>query len=153
MNSEALMEYYRFVRMGTLQLLKSIDENVVDEIPKGHNNSIRWNAGHILVSEGIFFQHLLPELKSASFIPLFKFGTRPREYTSTPPAFLDLISLLENQQKELEKELEKHLTDALPQPITVGPLTLNTVEDALHFHLYHEGIHQGVIKSIQRSLT
>jgi len=51
MNSEALMEYYRFVRMGTLQLLKSIDENVVDEIPNGHNNSIRWNAGHILVSE------------------------------------------------------------------------------------------------------
>lgn len=36
-------------RNWTIQLVESLDENLLDNTPKGFSNNIRWNIGHISV--------------------------------------------------------------------------------------------------------
>lgn len=46
---EQLFEQMKLWRKWTVEFMHTIPEEFVDQILKGHNNSIRWNTGHILV--------------------------------------------------------------------------------------------------------
>lgn len=153
MDIKTLLDHYRFVRSNTLSILKNVTEEASDLIPEGHNNSIRWNAGHTLVSEALFFGALLDNPKAQQYVNLFKPGTSPREYESTPPSLEEIITLLQSQQSELEKVFESRINDTLPKPIPIGPVELKTVEDVVHFSIYHEGIHQGTMKALKNSIA
>lgn len=49
MNEEQLFKQMKMWRNWTVEFLRTIPENIVDQIPIGHKNTIRWNAGHLLV--------------------------------------------------------------------------------------------------------
>jgi uncharacterized damage-inducible protein DinB len=153
MEAKTLFDFYRYVRANTLQLLENVTEEALDVIPDGHNNSIRWNAGHILVSETFFFGAFLKNAKAKEYVDLFKMGTSPRQYVKNPPHISEIKQLLKDQQDELLQALEGHLEDVLPKPITIQNVELKTVKDIVHFSLYHEGLHQGVINSLRKTVS
>lgn len=72
MKEEHLFEQMKLWRKWTVEFLRTIPEEFVDQIPPGHNNSIRWNAGHILVGwDNTFFQPLMRRDKCLYLITSF----------------------------------------------------------------------------------
>ncbi|WP_243292875.1 DinB family protein [Bacillus sp. FJAT-47783] len=153
MDINTLLNHYRFVRTNTLSILKDVTEEASDLIPEGHNNSIRWNAGHILVSEALFFGAILDNPKSQQYVNLFKPGTNPREYESMPPSLEEINDLLQSQQSQLEKMIETRANEPLPKAVQIGPVELKTIKDVVHFSIYHEGVHQGTMKALINSIS
>jgi hypothetical protein len=47
LREEQLFVQMKLWRKWTVEYLRTIPEEVANQIPHGHNNNIRWNAGHI----------------------------------------------------------------------------------------------------------
>lgn len=121
------------------------------EIPKGFRNNIWWNIAHVVVTQQLLvykfsgLQVRIPE----QFIEKFKKGTVP-DGTATDEEIKEiaafLISTADWAKKDYNSELFKEFT-----PYTTSlNVTLNNVEDAMTFNVFHEGLHLGSILGLQK---
>nr|WP_202406225.1 DinB family protein [Pontibacillus yanchengensis] len=137
-------------RKWTVEFLRTIPEEVVDQIPQGHNNSVRWNSGHILVG---WDNTLFPAVNEERQIPqyyhlLFPNGSKPDDWTEEPPSMDELIKQLEEQPILIEQACKGHLNE----PLNESFLGMKTLGDMLVFHMNHENLHMGIIKSMKQML-
>jgi hypothetical protein len=154
------MEHYifkqlGFVRENTLSQVVGMKDEESLLIPKGFNNNIKWNLGHIYVIQEKFrFQIMGEETQLLNyFMELFGSGTKPTEWGNQElPTIHELIQLLRNQLDRIEQNLEGRLDDGIPPYTTSTGLTLSTVKELISFCLYHEGMHFDAIKSIKRMI-
>ncbi len=153
---EMLFGQNGFVRLRTLKALEATTEAMADEVAVGHKNSIRWNLGHILVSqENLMYLYGAsePGQLPSEYNDLFKGGTKPSDWKTQPPSLDKLHSLLEEQQTRLENRFGEHLNEKIAKPFKMGPtFEINTIGEILNFTIWHEGLHQGAITSIKFSL-
>ncbi|WFB59865.1 DinB family protein [Paenibacillus sp. BR1-192] len=146
--NEAIFNQLDFARGATLKSVEQLTEQEADIIPEGFANSIRWNLGHIYtVTEQFAFatageQPRLPE----GFEAWFATGTKPADWTSKPPALSELAELLQEQTARIRETFSNRLDQASAHPLTIGPVTFQTVGEFLTFSLYHEGMHTQTIK-------
>jgi len=143
------------VRGITNQTLKKIPEEISDLIPKGFNNSIRWNFGHIaFIQEKLVFE-LLGEEKNipGNYEQLFGAGTKPAEWKETPPSFTEIAEILTEQKTRIRDFLQGRLHENLPTPfINRSGITFYTVGEVFLFSFYHEALHIGTIKQLRKSI-
>jgi uncharacterized damage-inducible protein DinB len=155
MNEALFFSLNRFTRNRTLQALDKTDELVADEVPSGFSNSIRWNLGHILVTqEVLMFKNAANESMKldSNLIELFKMGTKPDSKINYP-TLEELRNLLAEQQERIERTFAGRLSELLGSPIKLGEwIEFKTIGEVLTFTIYHEGIHQGVINGIKYAL-
>jgi hypothetical protein len=89
-----------------------------------------------------------PPLRSANvFIPLLSKGTKPLEpFSANQIKYIkeNLIRTVDQTKKDYYSGLFKSYQS---YPTSTG-IILNSVEDALQFNAFHEGIHLGVILSL-----
>jgi len=144
------------VRGITNQTLKKIPEEISDLIPKGFNNSIRWNFGHIaFIQEKLVFE-LLGEEKNipGNYEQLFGAGTKPAEWKETPPSFTEIAEILTEQKTRIRDFLQGRLHENLPTPfINRSGITFYTVGEVFLFSFYHEALHIGTIKRLHKSIS
>jgi DinB superfamily len=150
MTEEQLFSQMKLWRNWTIEFLRSIPEEIADQIPPGHNNSIRWNAGHILVG---WDNTMLPAVgmkrqMSLSYHLMFPSGSNPENWTDQPPSMDELIKQLEEQPIHIENVCKGHTEDQLKEPF----LGMRTLGDMVVFHMNHESLHMGIIKSMKQSL-
>ncbi|KGP71582.1 DinB family protein [Pontibacillus yanchengensis] len=151
MREEQLFEHMKLWRNWTVSFLLEIPEGIIDRIPNGHNNNIRWNTGHILVG---WDQAIFPELNEERQLPLtfhkmFPNGSNPEIWTEQPPSMDDLIKIMEIQPNLLEKACKGHLD----KPLKESFLGMTTLGDVIVFHMNHENLHMGLIKSMKQILV
>ena len=153
---QAIIQHLETVRRLTEQAMKKIPEEISDIIPKGFNNNIRWNFGHIaFVQEKLVFASLGEKMNiPKDYENLFGAGTKPAEWKETPPTFIEIGEILSEQKSRIKDFLQGRLHDDLPTPLTnrMG-ITFNTVGEALLFSFYHEALHIETIKRLHRSIT
>ena len=127
----------------------SIDQ--LNKIPSGFNNNIIWNIAHVIATQQILIYekaHVEPTIPQDLIIH-FRKGTKPTE-------FLDLEKI-ENIKSYLYTPLDKTIEDMHQNKfkhyeaysVSTGS-TLSTVQDALQFNNFHEGIHLGSILAIRK---
>lgn len=153
--SSSIMNQYRILRGFTLGLIESLDESIADIIPEGYNNNIRWNIGHILVSQ--YYIMYGPEQAAkrmpAAYGALFGRGSTPRDWQRELPSFATLAEELRTQMERIEQDFTNRLDEVLPQPMTLGDgMEMKTFGELMIFTFYHEGWHAGYIQSLKRSL-
>ncbi|WP_433747924.1 DinB family protein [Falsibacillus pallidus] len=150
MNEEQLFGQMKMWRKWTVDFLSTIPEEMADLIPAGHRNSIRWNAGHILVGwDHTMFPSVGEERKlPQSYHMMFPRGSKPEDWDGDPPSMVTLISLLEEQVTLVERACSGRLNDRLQEPF----LHMSTVGEMLLFHMNHENMHMGTIKSMMQML-
>ncbi|GGE31271.1 formate dehydrogenase [Pullulanibacillus camelliae] len=143
----------KIVRQRTINAVKGLSDHVLDTIPEGFNNNVRWNLGHVyLVQENFAFRLAgepgeIPE----AFNEFFAKGTKPADWDSKPPTLETLIEMLENQSKRIEETFKDRLDERVKKPFTTeSGLNLNTIGELLTFSLYHEGIHFNAINLLKR---
>ena len=130
------------------KILTNTPKEQLLKIPTGYRNNIWWNIAHVVVTQ----QRIVYKLSGhAMKVPKFKKGTVP-DGTATDEE-MDMIkgflfSTVEWAQEDYENGIFKDFTEYT----TSAKVTLKDVEDAIAFNMFHEGMHLGVILSLEKML-
>ncbi|MEK5389259.1 DinB family protein [Margalitia sp. FSL K6-0131] len=147
---EILFNQLESFREWTLGLLKNITEEQADIVPKGFNNNIRWNLGHIYLDQYLWIKAVtkepipIPE----GFQEWFGFGTKPADWKTAPPRLDQLKKLLAEQPKVIRELYGNRLEEEFA-PTELG---MHTIAQVLVRTIYHEGMHAETIKLMKRFL-
>lgn len=125
----------------------------LNTVPEGFSNNIIWNIAHTIVTQQLLVYHLsdLPMLVSDDLVVRYKKGTKV-EHDVTQEE-VDLIkSLLFSPIEQTQKDYPKKIFDPYDVYVTSTNTVIASVEDAIVFNNFHEGIHLGYILALKKSL-
>ena len=134
--------------------LEKLSLNDLNTIPKGYNNNIIWNIGHIIVTEQLLVYKLsgLPMLVNDELISKYMKGTKP-EGNVTQEEVDDIKGLLFSTIQQTKTDYNSgKFTDFQEYVLSTTGNTLTKVEEAISFNLFHEGIHFGYIMALVKAL-
>lgn len=123
----------------------------LNHTPKGFNNNLIWNIGHIIVAQQalIYLQSGLDGYLPSHLYQLYKPGTKPGESVTQKEAD-ELKNLLMDLVDKTENDLEQDIFKTYKERMTGTGFYLSSFGDALEFNNYHEGLHLGYMKSIEK---
>lgn len=136
------------------QLASYLDNYTLEQlnkIPTGFSNNLIWNIGHIIVVQQrlIYGVSGLPMHVSDDLIGRFKSGTKPSRTDD-----LDTVALLKSLILSLIpitlKDFEEGKFVTYKEFTTGTGFHLASVQDALAFNNYHEGLHLGFMTNIRK---
>lgn len=134
-------------------MLENYSLDLLNKKPEGFNNTIFWNIKHIVVTQQLLTYGLsnLPLLITESETEDFRKGSKPKVDASNHDVELlkkQLFSTIEQTKKDYRSGFFKTFT-----PYTVSTKSpLTTVEEALQFINFHDGIHLGYIMALKKGL-
>ena len=143
----------KFTRMYTQGRLQPVNDEQWDIQPEGFSNTIRWNVGHIFTTMETFVQNVIPSYEPVhpEWIPLFKGGTKPTDWTVEPPTNEELLAALTDQPARVIEVLAGKLDQKLPEAMNIGKFhEMATIEAVMQFAVWHEGIHAGIIFALNK---
>ncbi|MGF2618346.1 DinB family protein [Rossellomorea vietnamensis] len=153
MEDSQLFKQMDFIRMRTIAALDNTTEEMADLVPDGFKNSIRWNLGHIYLSQENLIHSFAGEKGQIpeGFPELFGFNTSPDSWEATPPSLPELRQLLSEQPKRLKDSFLGRLSEKGEKPFQMTKeIAFETLAEVVSFANWHEGLHQGAITSIKR---
>lgn len=148
---EAIFKTLETSRELMLEFFDKYSLDQLNKIPEGFSNNLIWNMGHVLVAQQSLYYKIcgLETYISHEFTEAYKPGSRPTGNTSQEEADEVkslMLELLEKTQSDYEKGLFKNFN---PRKTLTG-FQLDTLEDAMAFNNYHEGIHYGMMLNIRK---
>lgn len=136
------------------KLLLSVDESQANRIPEGFNNNIIWNCAHVISVQQALIYQLCGQTPRVDKTLLRKFniGTKPEEYFDKN--FIeDIAEQLITTSVQMAEDLENQPFAVINPFMTAIKVELTTLEEALMFTNYHEGLHLGVITSLLKRVS
>ena len=121
------------------------------EIPKGFRNNIWWNIAHVVVTQQLLvykfsrLQVRIPE----QFVEKFKKGTVP-DGSATDAEIKEIGDFLISTAESAKEDYGNGLFKNFNEYTTSLKVTLRSVEDAITFNVFHEGLHLGAILGLQK---
>ena len=135
----------------TLKVIENLSLEQLHTIPKGFKNNIIWNLTHLVVTQQLLHYKLsgLECLISKDLIQKYTKGTVPSEkmsvndFETVKELFLKLPETLEeNYNAGVFKEYHTYNTST--------GYVLDSIETAVPFNNFHEGLHLGTIMAIKK---
>ncbi len=142
------------VRQIALHEIQATPEALFDVQPQAFNNTIRWNVGHIVYWFD-FIQSLIFAQESRipdSYAGMFNTGTKPADWSTTPPTKDELVNLLAAQLDSLSSITPGSLEEPLKAPLEMGPLRFTTAGELFNFGVSHEAMHLGTMSGMRKVL-
>ncbi|MEM7738222.1 MAG: DinB family protein [Deinococcota bacterium] len=135
-------------------LIKNISADDLLVIPKGFSNNILWNLGHVVVTQQLLSYGLsgLPLHVSDELVSQCRRGTSPNDWAS-PPDVEMLLEQLVNLPKTLREDYQAGRFDTFQPYTTSTGLRFETIEDAMTFNHFHEGLHAGAMRALKKALA
>jgi hypothetical protein len=126
-----------------LKLIEKFSLDQLNTVPKGYRNSIFWNVAHTIVTQ----QLLVYGLSNTSLLVDSK---TVHEATEEELALIKtlMFSTIEQTKIDYDNGVFKNYTPYM----TSLNVTLSTVDEAISFNAFHEGIHLGYILAMKNSL-
>ncbi|MEC3906442.1 DinB family protein [Tamlana sp. 2201CG12-4] len=136
---------------------KIIENNTLEDlnkVPKGFNNNIIWNIGHIVVTEQLLVYKLsgLETALSEEMINKYRKDTKPNGHVSQEEVNEIkglLFSTIQKTQDNYNKDLFKNYN---AYTVSTTGNTLNNVDEALQFAVVHEGLHYGYVMALLKAI-
>ena len=137
-------------------ILKEIEDLTLEQlhiIPTGFKNNIAWNFAHLVVTQQLLNYKLsgLNCLCPDELIEAYKKGTMPTK-TFTEEEFEEVKELFLGLPDTLEEDYEAGIFEEYNEYPTSTGFVLTSIESAISFNNFHEGIHYGIIRSIKKFL-
>ncbi|WP_433957188.1 DinB family protein [Cytobacillus horneckiae] len=147
---EVLFNQLETYRSDILSVLENVTGEEAEVIPKGFNNNIRWNMGHIFLDQYLWIEALTKEKGDVSeqFNSWFGFGTSPGNFNIETPSFEQLKTLLKLQPTNIKEKYGSRLEEIFP-PTEMG---MQTIEQVLIRTIFHEGMHLQAIVDIKKCI-
>lgn len=135
--------YNRFFEKYTLEQL--------NKVPQGFSNNLIWNIGHIIVSQQMLMYKASGNspMVSDALIAMYMRGTKPERDVTQEEAD-ELKGLLFPTVEKTENDYRNGLFTSYTERRTELGFQLASIEDAIVFNNYHEGIHLGVMMGIRK---
>ena len=133
--------------------LEGLSLEQVHKIPDGFKNNIAWNVAHLVVTQQLLHYKLsgLDCLCPDDLIEAHRKGTSPTK-TFTQEEFDEVTELLVGLPDTLEEDFEAGIFENYTEYPTSTGFVLTSIENAIAFNNFHEGIHYGIIRSIKKFL-
>ena len=140
-------------RQLVLKELEGLTLDEIHKIPEGFKNNIAWNVAHLVVTQQLLHYKLsgLNVLCPEELIDTHRKGTSPTK-TFTEEEFEEVKELLIGLPDTLEEDFEAGIFENYNEYPTSTGFTLSSIENAIPFNNFHEGIHYGIIRSIKKFL-
>jgi len=136
------------------QILMTTSKEELSFIPEKYTNNIWWNIVHVLVTQQLLVYKLSNSPMRLDTVLVNKFckGTRP-EAAITDEQLKQVADSLVIAIEWTKEDYEKGIFKEYTEYTTSANVTLHTVEDAIAFNVYHEGLHMGAIRAIQKHIS
>ena len=134
-------------------ILKNTSRENLLKIPDGFRNNIWWNIAHVMVTQQLLVYKLsnLPMKISQELVDKYKKGTAPNGM-ATDDEINEVLEFLFSTVEFTIEDFENGLFKNFNEYSTSAGVVLKNVNDAISFNLFHEGIHLGVILSLQKAV-
>ena len=134
-----------------LKELEGLTLDQIHKIPEGFKNSIAWNVAHLVVTQQLLHYKLsgLNCLCPDDLIDDYKKGTVPTK-TFTEEEFDEVKELLIGLPDTLEEDFKAGIFEIYDEYPTSTGFILASIETAIVFNNFHEGIHYGIIRAIKK---
>lgn len=149
------MKHYLEISLHNHKIFESFLENYQTQrlflIPEGFGNNLMWNIGHALAVQQLltYGRAGLPPVLPQAFLDAYKPGTQPPK-EEDPRLIEELKSQLYRGVQQLEKDIHAGKFDAFEPYTTRIGYEIDTIEKALHFNNYHEGLHIGYLLCLKK---
>tara|TARA_B100000768_G_scaffold152487_1_gene148198 strand:+ start:10746 stop:11201 length:456 start_codon:yes stop_codon:yes gene_type:complete len=136
-----------------LKLIEKFSLDQLNTVPKGYRNSIFWNVAHTIVTQQLLVYGLsnTPLLVDSELVKTYKKDSKTvHEATEEELALIKtlLFSTIEQTKIDYDNGVFKGYT---PYATSLN-VTLSTIDEAISFNAFHEGIHLGYILAMKNSL-
>lgn len=149
-----LVRDFSDLRAFVLKFLSSIEPDEAAKVPPGFSNSLHWQLGHLLYTQGVTLFEWCgqPSPIPRSFKAYFGLGTGPKDFDSLAPDWDELLALAKRQARALPEQVSGRLQQPLLAPQKLMNITMTTMGETLPFLLAHEGEHLAHIKRLRKSV-
>lgn len=133
-------------RNNIADFIKDLSLERVNKIPVGLKNNISWTVAHLVVTQQILCYKLsnCKMLVPNHLVEKFSKGSFPKEDLQEKE-FKEIMTLFLELPNQLEKDYKKGLFTSFKPYTTSTGIELLSIENAIKFNNYHEGIHLGII--------
>jgi hypothetical protein len=148
------IEIIRKTRSFLLNQLKDLTTEQYNKIPEGFNNNIIWNLGHMIAAQqGVCYIRagLTPRL-GEDFINSYKSGSKPEGFVDAE-GIENIKSLLFSTLDRLEEDYSNNIFGGYTAWNTRYDVEIASINDALNFLPFHEGLHSGCTTALKRLVT
>lgn len=134
--------------------LKNTEPTYLFKIPKGFNNNIWWNIAHVVITEQKLVYGLsgLPLQVDQIMVEKYQKGTFPDNAEPSPEEQEQIGELLFSLPQKTEDDYGSGIFTRFKSYMTTPKVPLNSVEDAIAFNVFHEGLHLGSIQALAKAV-
>ena len=134
-----------------LEALKDLSLEQLNQVPLGFNNNIAWNLGHMVAAQqGVcYVRGGAAMVVDVNFFSSYKPGTKPASFVDEA----ELETMKQLMITTLDRLLEDHgknIFDNYKPWTTRYGVELSSIDDAIDFLPYHDGLHAGIIMSLKK---
>tara|TARA_B110000046_G_scaffold55566_1_gene62080 strand:- start:356 stop:811 length:456 start_codon:yes stop_codon:yes gene_type:complete len=135
------------------KFLEKFSLDQLNKIPEGYRNSVFWNIAHTIVTQQLLVYGLsnTPFLIASELVNTYKKGTKTT-HEATEEELVLIKSLLFSTIEQTKIDYENGVFENYTSYTTSLDVTLTTIEEAMSFNAFHEGIHLGYILAMKNSL-
>jgi hypothetical protein len=146
-----ILQQFGVLRSTLIEMADSISEEKLTVIPAGFNNHILWNLGHLAVTQQILVYLLSGNEVSFDKQTLadFRKGSAPKIWT-TEYSYAQVRGWLLEQSEKLNADYAAGKFTNYKEYATSTGIVLKTVDDALAYNQFHEGLHMGVVQAMKK---
>ncbi|MBQ4822030.1 DinB family protein [Aquimarina sp. MMG016] len=125
----------------------------LNKVPEGFSNNLIWNIAHVVVTQQLLVYKLsgLPMMIDDEMVDKYRKGTKTEEVVNqeeVDKVKALLFSTLDQTEKDLKADIFKGFKE---YPTSTG-FVLKSLQGALNFNNFHEGIHLGYVLALKKSL-
>lgn len=148
---EKLFETALFTRSSMLKILEKRPYEELVKIPENFRNSIFWNIAHLLVTQQLLCYRLSGLDIRIEEDMVKKYGKGSIATENVKESDIQYVKdHLVTAMKETEKDFNDGLFKDFKAYMTSTGIELKSIEDAISFSTYHDGIHLGIVLSLMK---
>ena len=149
-----MKKQFEILKANRILILKTIEDlslTQLNKVPEGFNNSIAWNIGHLVVVQQLLCYKLSGlEMKiSNEMLEKYKKGSVPNSEITQQELDALKTSFL-SQVDTLKKDYSNKVFTTYNSYLTSPNVSLDSIDDAIQFNNFHEGIHLGSILALKK---
>ena len=144
---------FRITRFHMMRELEGLTDEQMLHIPDGREDNIIWNVGHLLCSISrltyVFSGHPLPIPEG--YLAMFGKDTSARDWKADPDVEAVLHRFVE-LATQIEYDYRNEIFKDYKALQIVPDDNIASIEEAIAFHCFHEGLHIGKVLTIKESM-
>ncbi len=134
-----------------IKKIEGLTHEQLHKIPEGFKNNIAWNVAHLVVTQQLLHYKLsgLQCLVPDELIEKYRKGTSPSEEIS-PEDFEEIKELFLGLPDTLIEDYKEGIFKEYTEYTSSTGFVMTSIEDAISFNNFHEGIHLGAIMTLYK---